>query len=97
MVLECTFLNQTGDVHPTIQNFLFQIETISTYFCHSKSNVVICELEEDHSKGMESMGYPIAPSQPPFDFWSQMDQMRYGFPSLSQSEAMGYGMGGCDL
>jgi hypothetical protein len=89
------FLNLTGDAHPIFQNFLFTIEPISAYMNRLRTNVIICELEKDLSGGVESIGYPRAPSQQPLDFLSQSDQMGYGFgyPNLSQSETMGYGMG----
>jgi hypothetical protein len=93
MVLECTFLDQNGDAHTTYQNFFFTIDTISAYLNRSKSNVIVCELEEDLSEGMESMGYPGVPAHTPFDFRTQSEHMGYGFPTLSQSETMGYGTG----
>jgi hypothetical protein len=109
MVLECSFLTLNGDVHSTFENYLFQIEPITAYLCRSKSNVVICELEVDLSDGMQSMGYPTATSQsgypivlsqpsypvlqiPPADFGNG-----YGFPSMSQSERLAYGMSEYDL
>jgi hypothetical protein len=93
MILGCTFLDQNKDAHTTYQNFLFTIDTISAYLNWSKSNVIVCELEDDLSKGMESMGYPGVAAHAPFDFRTQPEHMGYGFPTLSQSETMGYGTG----
>jgi hypothetical protein len=87
MVLKCTFLSQNGDVHPSFENYLFQMETISPYLCRSKSNVVICELEVDHSKGMESMGYPIAQSQPGYP----IAQTQQNYPIAQSQPTIDFG------
>jgi hypothetical protein len=46
MCLECTILDQKGDAHSRFQNFLFITKCISVYVPRSKTNIVICELED---------------------------------------------------
>ena len=106
MCLECTILGSTGDPHETFQKYLFSVEVISSYVTRSKSNVLICELEDDCTQGYESFGYPL--SQPETDsqnrqrFLEQQlglsqsvslsQQMGYGIPTYSQSDQIGYGL-----
>jgi hypothetical protein len=55
----------------------------------SKSNIVVCELENDCNEGYESFGFSMSQPTPNVQYLFQADQMGYGI--LSQSEQMGYG------
>jgi hypothetical protein len=105
MCLECTILDKKGDAHSTFQNFLFTAKCISVYVPSSKTNVVICELEDACTEGYESFGFPLCQTQPNTPYLSQSDQMGYGlvptavqigtqpnFQHLSQLDQMGYGL-----
>jgi hypothetical protein len=59
------------------------------YVSHSKSNIVVCELENDCNEGYELFGFSMSQPTPNVQYLSQADQMGYGI--LSQSEQMGYG------
>jgi hypothetical protein len=78
MCLECTILDQNGDAHSTFQNFFFIAECISVYVPRSKTNVVICELEDACTEGYEPFGFPLCQTQPNTPYLSQSDQMGYG-------------------
>jgi hypothetical protein len=104
MCLECTILDQIGDAHSMFQNFLFTSDCNSVYVPRSKSNIVICELEDACTEGYESFGFPLSQTQPNAPYLSQSDWMGYGsvpaaaqmgsqpnFQHLSQLEQMGYG------
>jgi hypothetical protein len=60
MCPECTILDQKGDAHSTFQNFLFTAECILVYVPRSKSNIVICELEDACTEGYELFGFPLS-------------------------------------
>ncbi len=78
MCLECTILDQIGDAHSTFQNFLFTSDCISVYVPCSKSNIVICELEDACTEGYELFGFPLSQTQPNAPYLSQSDRMGYG-------------------
>jgi hypothetical protein len=104
MCLECTCLGPTADPHLTFQNYLFTVESMAAYVGKSKSNVVVCELEDDVTEGYEQFGFPSLSQQsqqnfqPGFLSLSQQaqqisqsaDTMGYGL--MSQSDQMGYGI-----
>jgi hypothetical protein len=90
MCLECTMLDHIGDPHSTFQNFLFTSECISVYVARSKSNVVVCELEDACTEGYESFGFPLSQTQPKVQYLSQSDQMGSGFASTT--DQMGDGL-----
>jgi hypothetical protein len=92
MCLECTILGQTGDAHSTFQNYLFSVEAMCTYVTRSKTNVVICELEDDCTDGYESFGFATSQPPPTIQQLSQSEQMGYGLSGLSQTDQMGYGL-----
>jgi hypothetical protein len=104
MCLECTILDQIGDAHLSFQNFLFTSECILVYIPHSKSNVVIFELEDACTEGYEFFGFPLSQTQPNAQYLSQSDQKGYGLvpaaqmgtqPNLqylSHLDQMGYGL-----
>jgi hypothetical protein len=98
--LKCTILDQKGDAHSMFQNFIFTAECISVM---SKTNVVICELEDACTEGYESFGFPLCQTQPNAQYLSQSNQMGYGlvpravqigtqpnFQHLSQLDQVGY-------
>jgi hypothetical protein len=87
------------------RNFLFTAKCISVYVPRSKTNVVICELEDACTEGYKSFGFPFCQTQPNAPYLSQSDQMGYGlvpaavqigtqpnFQHLSQLDQMGYGL-----
>jgi hypothetical protein len=78
MCLECTILDQKRDAHSTFKNFLFTAECISVYVPRSKSNIVICELEDARTEGYESFGFPSSQTHPNAQYLSQSDRMGYG-------------------
>jgi hypothetical protein len=89
--LECTFLDNLGDAHQTFQNYLFTLECILAYLTRSKSNVVICELEDSRIEGYELFGFSLSQpslSQPQQNVQYPTPNMQY----LSQSKQMGYGI-----
>ena len=88
--LECTILDMVADPHTTYQNFLFTSECIISYLSGSRSNVVVCELEDACTEGYESFGFPMSQTQPTLQFLSQSEQMGYGL--VSESDRMGYGL-----
>jgi hypothetical protein len=89
MCLECTILDQVGDPHPTFKNYLFTCGCMLVYVSRSKTNIVVCELENVCSEGFESFGFSMSQPPPTVQYLlSQSDQMGYGL--LSQSEQMGY-------
>ncbi len=90
MCLECTILDMVADPHTTYQNFLFTSECIISYLSGSRSNVVVCELEDACTEGYESFGFPMSQTQPTLQFLSQTEQMGYGL--VSESDRMGYGL-----
>jgi hypothetical protein len=105
MCLKCTILDLKGDAHSTFQNFLFTAECISVYVPRSKSNIVICELEDACTEGYELFGFPLSQTQPAAQYLSQSDQMGYGlvpdsvqmgtqpnYHHLSQLDQIGYGL-----
>jgi hypothetical protein len=105
MCLECTILDQKGDAHSTFKNFLFTAEYILVYVPRSKSNIVICKLEDACTEGYESFGFPSSQTQPNAQYLSQSDRMGYGlvtaaaqmgtqpnFQHLSQLDQIGYGL-----
>jgi hypothetical protein len=89
MCLECTFLDHVADPHSTLMNYLFTLECMSVYVSRSKSNIVVCELENNCNEGYQSFGFSMSQPTPNGQYLSQADQMGYGI--LSQSEQMGYG------
>ena len=95
MCLECTILDQLGDAHSTFRNYLFTSECMSAYVGRSKTNVVVCELDDDRAEGYETFGFPFSQSQPIVHQISQSDQMGYATePSveqLSQKEQIVFG------
>ena len=91
MCLECTVLANGGDIHSIFQNYLFSVEVITSYVVRSKSNVIVCELEDDCPDGYECMGFPLSQpgtgyplSQPGTGY--PLSQPGAGFP-LSQQDA----------
>jgi hypothetical protein len=84
MCLECTFLDSLGDAHQTFQKYLFTSECISACLTRSKSNVVVCELEDSCLDGYEPFGFSLSQSQPNVQY--PTPNMQY----LSQSEQMGH-------
>jgi hypothetical protein len=97
MCLECTFLDNLGDAHQTFQKYLFTSGCISAYLIRSKSNVVVCELEDSPIEGYESFGFSLSQSQqtvqysqPNMQYLSQSDQMGYGI--VLKSDQMGFGL-----
>jgi hypothetical protein len=110
MVLECTFLVSLAEEHSTFQKSLFNIDVISIFVNRSKSQVIVCELEDDSPDGYESMGYPTTLSQTTPQYHSQTTPaylsqtpafislpnhpMGYGFVPPSTSDTMGYGISG---
>jgi hypothetical protein len=72
------------------KNFLFTSECISVYVARSKSNVVVCELEDACTEAYESFGFPLSQTQPNVQYLSQSDQMGYGLVSVA--DKMGYGL-----
>ena len=92
LCLECTILDQLADAHTTFQNYLFTSECIISYLSSSKSNVVVCELEDLCHEGYEQFGFPMSQTQPTIQYLSQSEQMGYGI--LSESDRMGYGLSG---
>jgi hypothetical protein len=82
MCLECTILGPMGDAHSTFECFLFTVEVISTYVSKSKSNVVICELDDACHEGYESFGFSLSQTQPPVQHVQHLAQ--YGMQQLSQ-------------
>jgi hypothetical protein len=86
MCLECTFLDNLGDAHQTFQKYLFTSGCISAYLIRSKSNVVVCELEDSPIEGYESFGFSLSQSQQTVQY--SQPNMQY----LSQSDQMGYGI-----
>jgi hypothetical protein len=89
MCLECTFLDHVADPHSTFKNYLFTSECMLVYVSRSKSNIVVCELENDYNEGYKLFGFSMSQPTPNVQYLSQADQMGYGI--LSQSEQMGYG------
>ena len=91
MCLECTILGPTGDAHSTFQNYLFSTESMCSYVTRSKTNVVICEWEDDCTDGYESFGFAMSQPPPTIQQLSQSEQMGYGILGLSQTNQRGYG------
>jgi hypothetical protein len=91
MCLECTILDHIGDFHSTFQNYIFAVNAVSSYVHWSKTNVVVCKLEDACIKGYELLGFP---TQQTIQHLSQTNQMGYGMLPLSQptSHQNGYGM-----
>ena len=89
-------LDHLGDAHSVFQNYLFTSECISAYLTRSKSNVVVCELQDSCNEGYESFGFPLSQTmpniqtQPNLQYLSQSEQMGYGMLPLSQLEQIGY-------
>ncbi len=103
MCLECTCLDHIGDRHSTFQNYLFEVEIVASYVHRSKTNVVVCELEDACIEGYESFGFPTQETiqrrsglrtQQTIQHLSQTSQMGYGRLPLSQPTGYqnGYGM-----
>jgi hypothetical protein len=84
MCLECTFLDRLGDAHQTFHKYLSTLECISAYLSRSKSNVVVCELEDSRLDGYESFVFSLSQSQPNVQY--PTPNMQY----LSQLKQMGY-------
>jgi hypothetical protein len=94
MCLEsCTsILGPTGGAQSTFQNYLFSVELMCLYVTHSKTTVVICELEDDCTDGYGSSRFTV--SQPPLLTIQQLfqsEQMGNGIWGLLQMDQMGYG------
>jgi hypothetical protein len=94
MCLEsCTsILGPTGGAQSTFQNYLFSVELMCSYVTHSKTAVVICELEDDCTDGYGSSGFTV--SQPPLLTIQQLfqsEQMGNAILGLLQMDQMGYG------
>jgi hypothetical protein len=90
LCLECTVLDQLGDAHSTFHSYLFTSECISAYLTRSKSNVVVCELEDSCNEGYESFGFPFSQTPTNVQYMSQSDQMGYGI--VDKTDPIGYGI-----
>jgi hypothetical protein len=75
MCLESTILGPTGDAHLTFENHLLNVEVVSSYVARSKTNVVICELEDACIEGCESLGFPLSQAQLTIQHLSQSKQI----------------------
>jgi hypothetical protein len=69
----------------------FSVELMCLYVTRSKTNVVICELEDDCTDGLESFGFAMSQPPPTIQQFSQSEQMGYGILGLSQTNQMWYG------
>ncbi len=69
--LECTILHEQGLEHPSYTSTLFDIDCISAFIIKSKSNVIMCQLED-------STDFDISASQatmpPPFSQAPEVDE-----------------------
>jgi hypothetical protein len=92
LCVECSILGELGDLYPTFTNSLFTVESIAAYVNRSKSQVIVCELEAGIPEGLELMGFPMSQSETVVDYQSQVQQIGYGYGSLSQQDRMGYGI-----
>jgi hypothetical protein len=87
LAVECTILHDFGQEHPSYTKQLFKVHCIDTWIRRSKSNIILCQLEEATIDNNQMMSQTVA-HHPPQQFFQQ--QPSQGF---SQAMSQGYSQG----
>jgi hypothetical protein len=89
--LECTVLHSQGLEYPSYTQQLFNIDFIAAFIICSKTNLILCQLEESVSTDMPQLQPPGVPelSQQSYQGLSQYSQ-NHGRPALSQQSCEGF-------
>jgi hypothetical protein len=93
LAVECTILHKYGEAHRSYTKQLFKVHCIDSWLQKSKSNTVLCQLEEltiDNAQMSQTQMSQRITQGPPQQFFPQ--QMSQGYSqAMSQSYSQGYG------